>query len=432
MSGKDDSQTQRHVERVRESLSEIIDDKRLSADAKARLSEDYRQLQRLLDKLEKGHVHVAAFGRVSVGKSALLNALAGKEVFETSVLHGHTKHSAETLWQRFDTGGVYLLDTPGIDEVSGQERAQIADNVARQADVILFVVDSDMTDVEYDALRALYQNTQPIILVLNKADHLPAREQEQLLKHLRSRLADMIPAERVVAASAQPDKQLHIVELADGSEEERLVQPEPRVEELRMVLWELLVEKGQSYAALNASVFAGRMSEKIGAEIVAARQEIAQKIIWSYAGLKAVGVAANPIPAVDLLALAADTGMIVHLSHVYGIDLTRKEAGSLIRTIAAQTGLLMGTVYGVQLLSSVLKGITGGFSTILTAGAQAGIAYYGSIVIGRAAQEYFAQGASWGKRGTKRVIEEIMADLDKEALMAEAKSSVRQLLGKKK
>lgn len=430
MTEHNDNPAKRHLSKARESLQQMLDDKRLPASAKAKLSEDYRQLQRLLDKLEKGHIHVAAFGRVSVGKSALLNALAGKNIFATSVLHGHTKHSAETLWQTFDTGGVYLLDTPGIDEVNGEERAQIADNVARQADIILFVVDGDMTDIEHEALLALYQNTQPIIVVLNKADRLTAHQQETLLKHLRHRLADMIPAEHIIAASAAPDKQLTIIEHNDGTEEERWLTPPAQVETLRTVLWKLLQQSGQSYAALNASVFAGRMSEKIGEEIVAARQEIADSIIHKYALFKAVGVAANPIPAVDLLALAADTGMIVHLSNVYGIEFTRNEASKLIRTIAIQTGVLMGTVYGVQIASSVLKGITGGLSTILTAGAQAGVAYYGSIVIGKAAQRYFAQGASWGTGGAKAVIEEIMADLDKNQLIQEAKSSVRQILGK--
>ena len=91
----------------------------MSEEAKARLGEDYRQLQRLLDKLEQGHVYVAAYGRVSVGKSALLNALAGKEIFATSVLHGKTRHSEHTLWQTIDSGGIYLIDTPGIGTVIG-------------------------------------------------------------------------------------------------------------------------------------------------------------------------------------------------------------------------------------------------------------------------------------------------------------------------
>ena len=422
----------KHLQIARDSITKLLEDNRLNAGAKARLGEDYRQLQRLLDKLERGNVHVAVFGRVSVGKSALLNALAGREVFETSVLHGHTKHSAETLWQSFDSGGVFLLDTPGIDEVNGAERAQIADEVARQADVILFVIDGDMTDIEHQALRSLYQPTQPIVLVLNKADQYDDRQVAALLGNLRQQLRDILPAEHIVAAAAMPEKTLAFIEMPDGSEQEQWIGGEPQVELLRTLLWQLLQEKGQSYAALNASVFAGRMSEKVGAEIVAARKEVAERIIRHYALFKAVGVAVNPLPAVDLLALAADSGMVLHLSKVYGIELTRHEAGKLIRTIALQTGLLMGTVYGVQVLSSVLKGLTGGLSTVLTAGAQAGVAFYGSYVIGKAAQQYFAQGESWGSSGAKAVIEQIMADLDKEALIDEAKSSVKQILGKGK
>lgn len=422
----------KHLQIARDSITKLLEDNRLNAGAKARLGEDYRQLQRLLDKLERGNVHVAVFGRVSVGKSALLNALAGREVFETSVLHGHTKHSAETLWQSFDSGGVFLLDTPGIDEVNGAERAQIADEVARQADVILFVIDGDMTDIEHQALRSLYQPTQPIVLVLNKADQYDDRQVAALLGNLRQQLRDILPAEHIVAAAAMPEKTLAFIEMPDGSEQEQWIGGEPQVEALRTLLWQLLQEKGQSYAALNASVFAGRMSEKVGTEIVAARKEVAERIIRHYALFKAVGVAVNPLPAVDLLALAADSGMVLHLSKVYGIELTRHEAGKLIRTIALQTGLLMGTVYGVQVLSSVLKGLTGGLSTVLTAGAQAGVAFYGSYVIGKAAQQYFAQGESWGSSGAKAVIEQIMVDLDKEALIDEAKSSVKQILGKGK
>lgn len=420
-----------HVEKARNSVEALLQDKRLGASARARLAEDYRQLQRLLDKLDSGHVHVAVFGRVSVGKSALLNALIGEEIFATSVLHGQTKHSAQALWQRYDTGGVYLLDTPGIDEVSGQERAQIAENVARQADVILFVVDGDMTDVEYNALFDLYRPTQPMMLVLNKADQYSGAELAALLAHLQRRVAHFIAAEDVLAASAAPASVLEIRTDAEGREYDTWITPPCDVEEVRDRLWALLSASGKSYAALNAGVFAGQLSEKVGAEIVAARRDIAERIIRYYALVKAVGVAVNPLPVVDLLALAADGSMVVHLSKVYGIAMTRHQAGELIRTIAVQTGVLMGTVYGIQALSSVLKGLTGGLSTILTAGAQGGVAFYGSYVIGKAAERYFAQGASWGEAGAKQVIEDILRDLDREHLINEAKATVRDYLGKK-
>ena len=49
-----------------------------------------------------------------------------------------------------------LVDTPGIDEVGGEGREALARDVARHADLILFVVSSDMQRVELEALAKMY------------------------------------------------------------------------------------------------------------------------------------------------------------------------------------------------------------------------------------------------------------------------------------
>ena len=67
----------------------------------------------MLDKLEHGHLHLAVFGRVSTGKSSLLNALIGEDRFAVSPLHGETRHSTMQQWDEVEAGGVYLIDTPG-------------------------------------------------------------------------------------------------------------------------------------------------------------------------------------------------------------------------------------------------------------------------------------------------------------------------------
>lgn len=420
-----------HLDKAKASVKALLEDTRLPDSAKAHLAEEYRQLKRLLHKLENEDVHIAVFGRVSVGKSALLNALAGKKVFETDVLHGKTTHSAEVLWHSYDTGGVYLIDTPGIDEIDGQTRAKIARDVVAQADVVLFVLDGDMSDIEYDALREVYRPMQPMIVVVNKADRYTKEALSHLLVHLRQKLCDFVVADCIVSAAASPARYREIMVSETGEEEERLVVPEVEIAALRTLLWQLVKERGKTYAALNAGVFADALSERVGQEIVRAKREVAERIIQQYALIKAVGVAINPIPAIDLLALAADGSMVVHLSNIYGIALTRHKARELIQTIVMQAGILMGTVYGVQLFSSTLKALSGGLSTLITAGAQGGVAYYGSYVIGRAAEQYFAQGASWGEQGAKHVIAEIIQDIDKDKMIKDAQQAIWQLLGKK-
>ena len=80
----------------------------------------------MLDKLQHGHLHIAAFGRVSTGKSSLLNALIGEERFATSPLHGETKLTSMAPWSEVEAGGMYLIDTPGLDEAGGEDREALA------------------------------------------------------------------------------------------------------------------------------------------------------------------------------------------------------------------------------------------------------------------------------------------------------------------
>jgi len=50
---------------------------------------------------------------------------------------------------------VVLVDTPGLNEVDGAQRAAMAHEAAQRADLVLFVVDSDVNEVEYSALVEL-------------------------------------------------------------------------------------------------------------------------------------------------------------------------------------------------------------------------------------------------------------------------------------
>ena len=65
---------------------------------------------------------------------------------------------------------VVLVDTPGLNEVDGASRAEMAHAAAARADLVLFVVDSDLNDTEYRALVELAASHKPLLLVLNKAD----------------------------------------------------------------------------------------------------------------------------------------------------------------------------------------------------------------------------------------------------------------------
>ena len=414
-----------HLALARESLRELLDDQRVPPPVRAALAEDYRQLQLLLEKIEHGHIHIAVFGRVSVGKSALLNALLGEAKFSTSPLHGETTRAAHARWQEYDAGGVFLIDTPGINEVAGEEREQLAHDVATRSDLVLFVVDGDITDSELEALRQVKGAAQRLVLVLNKTDRYTQADRELLLRTLRERTEGLIQPQDIVTAAAQPAERIVILVDAEGNETETRRRPAPDVTALRERIWDILKVEGKTMAALNAGLFAGRFSDRLTKEIVAIRRDLAEKVVRNYCLGKGVAVALNPIPIADLLAaVATDAAMIVHLSRVYGLPITRGEAGSLLKTISIQLAFLMGTVWAMNLAAAALKGISLGLSTVVTAGAQGAVAWYGTYVVGKAAEQYFIQGKSWGEGGPKRVVQDILDSLDRESLLAQARDDI--------
>ena len=418
-----------HVALARESLTALLDDERVPATVRAQLADDYADVRNMLDKLENGHVHIAAFGRVGVGKSSVLNALLGEPRFSTSPLHGETREAGLASWHSEKSGGVYLVDTPGIDEVGGEEREIAAREAAARSDLLVFVADGDLAAPEIEALRELVSMGRPVLLALNKCDRYTADEVHELVERLGERTADLIDPGNIIAVAADPRSAAGAVRHADGADSAESGEVVPDVDSLRERLWSILEEEGKTLAAMNASLFAGHLSDAVGLKVVEARRNLAESLVRTYCIAKGVGVAINPIPVMDLLAAAAiDAGMVVHLSRLYGMPLTRREAGSLISVVVTQMAALMGTVWAVHLVSSALKLGTGGMSVMLTAGAQGAVAYYGTYVVGRAAERYFALGKSWGDGGPQLVIEEILESIDRDSLLKQAKADIRSRL----
>ena len=419
-----------HLSLARESLRDLINDTRLPDGVRESLSHDYEAVQAMLDKIDHGHLHLSVFGRVSTGKSSLLNALIGEERFTVSPVHGETKYSSIEAWNEMQVGGVYLIDTPGLDEAGGEDRESLAKEVAGRSDLVIFVIDSDITDTELDALKAAISQGRPILLALNKVDLYTAAERDALLKSVRSKTEGIIDGEHVIAVAAQPRPQIVIEIDDDGSERETRRHRDPDIAELRLLLWEILEAEGKTLAALNASLFASDLSDQVGRRILAARRELGEKLVRTYCVAKGIAVAFNPVPVADLFAAAfIDVGMVVHLSKVYDLPLNQKEAGSIVKVIMAESAALMGTVWALHFVSSALKVGTIGLSTILTAGAQGSIAYYSTYLVGQAAAKYLAEGKSWGEGGPKLVVKQILDSLDRDTVLRDAKREIQARLG---
>lgn len=397
------------LERATENLLQLLQNSSIPESTRTLLKSRFEEVEALYERLCEGTLQIAVFGRVSSGKSSLLNALLGVDVFEVSPIHGSTKKAHIKKWSPANQQQLILIDTPGINEINGEEREQLARDVASRSDLIIFVADGDLTQDEFIALGELCALNRPVLLALNKVDRHDAQSIQILIKHLIERTHTLLPEENIIPCSARPTK------------------GQANTRELKTRLWDIVQSQGKSLLALNASLFADQLSKDIGQEIVETRKQLSDQIIRNWSLGKGVAVAVNPIPLADLFAAASmDIGLIVHLSHIYGLSMSKSEATKLILTISAQLTVLMSAVWGVNLASSALKTASAGLSTAITAGTQGGLAYYATYVVGRAAQHYFSQGGHWGKQGSKVDIKEILTQLDKNAILTQAKQDIRQ------
>lgn len=419
-----------HLARATDSLRALLSDRSIPPSVRESLSADYAEIEALLDKLEQQQLHIAAFGRVSVGKSAVLNALAGREVFVTGVLHGTTTKQHRHDWDTASAdatglGPLVLIDTPGIDELDGEGRETLAREVAQRADLIVFVVDGDLTAVEHQALLQVASPERPVLLVLNKADRYTDSERDALLKRLREHSAGRLRPENVLSAMAQPAPERILRVDANGNESIHTQVRESNVAALRARILELMRSEGQTFAALNAAFAAGQLSDAISERLIILRREAAEKIIHAYCLAKGVTVALNPVPAADLIAAAGlDIALVMHLGRIYGMDPTKVEATELLKVILAQVAALMGAIWGVHVVVSALKLGTAGLSTLATAGIQGALAWYATLVVGRSAERWYAHGKSWGEKGPKQVVRDIVASLDRDSVLRDAREEI--------
>lgn len=138
-------------------------------------------------------LRVAVFGKYNHGKSTLLNALVGQEVFKAA-------DKRETLEvSEFESDGVIWIDTPGLDaDVFGEDDRKAKEAAFSKADLLCLVhnvkageLDSSEMSV-YRTLMTQCRNYQgKIIVVLTQIDQLDAESLQQVQAVISQQLPDV-------------------------------------------------------------------------------------------------------------------------------------------------------------------------------------------------------------------------------------------------
>jgi uncharacterized protein (DUF697 family)/GTPase SAR1 family protein len=335
--------------------------------ADAAVSDDVRrELQPLVRKVEeKREAHkleIVAFGTISSGKSSLLNALAGQEIFPSDARGGTTLRRRETPWPGMDK--VTLVDTPGLGEVDGTERAAISADAAQDADLVLLTVDGPLRESEYDLLARLGQMEKRVLVCLNKEDWYDDRDRERLLGQLREQVKEFVAGEDVVAVRSRPVTRPRVRLLADGSENQEQVPISPEISALADRMLKVVRGEGESLLLANLLLQSRGLVDEAKRRVREALDRRAWQTVDRYAWGAGGAVALSPFPLVDLAAgCAISSKMVVDLARIYRQDIDTQSAvkllGELGKNLIAILGLSAATPAVAAVVGSLLKTVPG-------------------------------------------------------------------------
>lgn len=192
-------------------------------------------LDTIVSRLESPQFEIAVFGRVSSGKSSLLNHVAGMDILPvgvtpvtavpTRLVRGDSSsalvYCAETNPRRIDPedlveyaseernpgnykhvtaivvtvpsprlgDGVVLVDTPGIGSLATSGSAETFAYLPRcDLSVVLLDAGTNLNDDDLSLLRALYEAGIPAQVLLSKADLLKPDDRQRVLRYVREHL----------------------------------------------------------------------------------------------------------------------------------------------------------------------------------------------------------------------------------------------------
>ena len=267
-------------------------------------------------KRQAERLEIVAFGAISSGKSSLLNALAGRDVFRTGVVGGTTTTQSNIEWPGSDR--VVLVDTPGLAEVAGTERGRQAAEAAKNADLVLMVIDGPIRDYEHELLEALAAMGKRVVVCLNKADWYTLEERTDLCAQIAEQVRGLVAADDVVSVRSRPVDRPIVRVLPDGSQQEDTVTEPPDIQPLADRLLKIVRKEGDTLLLANLLMQSRGLVDDAKERVLAALDEQASRVIDRYMWAAAGVTGANPVPLLDIAGGTAVTvKMVLDLASIY-------------------------------------------------------------------------------------------------------------------
>ena len=239
---------QERLERLEQTGDEIPLLKKLESVISEHGLVEYRStLSMILDRLEDNSFEIAIFGRVSSGKSSLLNAMLGIDVLPvgvtpitavpTRLLYGETPavhvwfanrtpeqfdiaHLPEFVAEQLNRGnekhvtrivvqlpsprlreGIAFVDTPGLGSLATRGAAETLAYLPRcDLGVVLIDAGSTLTPDDLQTIQILYDTAIPAMVLLSKADLLTLEDRSQVIGYVKDHIKEELNLDLAVRA----------------------------------------------------------------------------------------------------------------------------------------------------------------------------------------------------------------------------------------
>jgi len=374
---------------------------KLPKEERLRLQDEFAELDKLLEAIETGLVHLVVFGKTSVGKSAVINSILEKDEAEVGI-----QHDVTTIAIPYKRKPWKLIDLPGIMGSPDFERDAIRE--ARSAHGHIFVLEGEPFADEleqFDKIQEVLPNT-PKIAFVNKWDKVESFTPEKDINILKSRITKKMlkyikSEDNIIYGSSQ---------LFDRENQQMVRQSIPQ---LMDKLYAEVGTLGQVINILDPAKRTHDLVGEMGEKILATRIRATRRIIfWSAIGSAATG----PIPFDALLIapgmLATMTYAIVKLVSRKPID--KESAEKITKELLKTCGkFLVAEFVFVTAASTAMDTLNvfsfGIFAPLFLTVDVAVLGYYKcrrTVILGEVVIEYTRRDFSWGVDGPEKVIKE--------------------------
>jgi GTP-binding protein EngB required for normal cell division/uncharacterized protein (DUF697 family) len=398
---KDNQEVRQEVQQIQKELQEALQilkteaGKKLSEKDRQEIESEFQEIDQILEILKGGLVHVALFGKTSVGKSAIVNSLMGADMAKVGV---EMDLSRNAVSYRKDPW--LIIDMPGILGQSNLEKMALDE--AKKAHGLIFVIDGEPYQDELECFEAIHSKIPmvPKIVFVNQWDKVqmrPTAERVEIKKLIYSKMRCFVQGDDdIVYGSAQ----LFNPETDSYHRQE--------IPALVARMYENAGTLGMVMNLLDPARQASDLASGIREKIMGVKVRLARKVISAFATAEAV-VGLIPLSEV-ITAPGLLVGLTYTLMKILGVKDEREAAIKIAKELFWSCAKFLAVDFGASVAISIAGGasfLLGPIAWLTSFGILGAAGYYRyrrTVIFGEVALEYIKNDCSWGGEDPETVI----------------------------